>query len=538
MQKEIPLPERRIAMLLLSLTSEQLLDLKFFAEGSSYRKQEYTLALLSEFLKWATLAKKQKANTAPNQLSAENEERALFYKIPSPTVLYQRVFKTTDFERKQERLFEQFRSVHTLLEQFIAWQQLQEDEVKIQEYVCTHLARTEYEELFEHQCSRWEKSLSEAKEGHHTFHQKMMLHLICGSHWAFDRQEMPADGFLRAQQQYIYFLQQGTVTATQSNSGIKPPEVKEKVGVGQKKASPRSAETTTSHLPPLPQIMPEPVASRENSPVLPILPEVYHLLLEWKQQPEMLNGSWAAFWEKYGNQFNKFDQIQSETLFKILFNIHIAEINRGNEQALHYLSETYQRAKEQTFYKNWIWSPADYLNGVVALGLGGHYDAMETFIATHRLRLPANIRQSTETLAYAYAAYYKQELQQAHQILQQIRQRRLMLGTRLHTLQLRINYEFFARGQDVDMAQAVNTYKAYFNDKQHQIQPKRLDAYKKLASFVRKLVIIYERRQLREPFTTQIEDIIRELEDASKSKPIAFQWVQQQIEKLKTGARH
>jgi hypothetical protein len=493
MSQETRLPEKRIVLLLLCLSASELKQILLFYNCSVVSDKKNLFLLLEVFVK--CLRKPSKADD-------ETALQDILRHLPNRRTLYIRLFGTTDFDKKEDQLLAAFRELHHFIRQFIAWQALQKDAPKIQEYVLQRLAAHGSEELFKHEWKEWEAHIGDVPEGHHFYYQHLLLHLTRESHWTFDRQEQLSTGYTQSMRACLDFLQQGATSAESSNSGFHPAA-----------AHPETPQTSLSHP--------------------PMLPRLYALLTQWKQQPHITPEDWQAFWNRYDSCFSaaRFDQQQCETIFQTLINIHIGHIIKGEAEALLRFRETWQRAKGYPFYKTWTLSPATYFNFVAACVRLRAPDDLRNFLDTYSQRLPAGLRQEAATLGAAYLAYCSGNLYAARQHLDEMKKRKLVFGTRLHTLRLRIACELSAT-EYIDIETELDAYRNYFDHKEQRIRPDRLEAYKRLGLFVRKIVRLQRRKMLREDIETQKINLLSELERAATPKPILYEWIRERVVSL------
>lgn len=536
LNNESALPEKRIWALLGTLSKSDWKHLMAYAQQAAVGSDISVIKLFQRIIKW--MPPKHEAATK-DSLPWKEEAPAQFLNRPA---LFNMVFGTSAY--KQERLLDTLRNAYDLVEEFIAWQQLRKDKTKISQYTCDHLALLEDEELFQYQWARWKKALSDDKGGHHAFFQNIMLHFTLESHWTYDRQEKPATGFQQATDQYINFLKIGADSAASSNKSIVPPKVRPAISTKE--------NTKNKGNSPLKNI--QPTVSKPSPREL--LADLYTNLYNLIQNPNAPEEEWQKFASQYRDYFDKLDYAQQQTLLRIQINAYIHLYKKGKSIFLEYLFDLYDWVLDQKlFAKKWVLSPADFLNCTIAAGLKGNLDVMHRIIMEYGKKLPQSLREGTQALAKAYHAYYNypacakdckekndksacvnycKNLLKSEQYLESIHQRKAILSMRRHSLLLRIAYEKLVKKEDPDKINTVlETYEAYFEDKGNKLETNSLEAYRRLGFFVKRMQKEFMRHTFNEKHhPAKKEDLLKDLNDETQPRPIAYEWIKAQIERL------
>ncbi len=417
-------------------------------------------------------------------------------------ILYWEVYQRKTLDAKRMTIL--FTAAISLIEDYIIWKSLKGDRMKQREYLARYVTALPETTVFLDALSEWERAISEAPDSFEKLYQKCRLLQEEWSYWATDRYKKAPkliQGILFAHEEYCH-------------------TVKRMCDLGGEMRA---------------ELLNDPSPARANSKDTNLLLMLTDHLIALNQKPAD-ESDFLSFWREYESCFLQLGQAERESVFRGMINYctrHMKEGHTGFVQQLFHLCNWALRQK--AFTARWLRSDEDFLNIAMAFCRPDALPEMKDFIQQHAKNLPAHTRDDARALTLAYYHFFKGELYPSLDHLNTITNREITYKLRFHSLRIRIHYEIGKTDQDFEaLEKALEAYDKYF-DRDEWLHDRRRDHYTRLAWFVRKMMTL-SRSHKPGSRADAYMFLSNALEDINAVKPIALEWVMNEIEKWRPGS--
>lgn len=420
-----------------------------------------------------------------------------------PQILYWEVYhrKTLDIKR----LATLFTGAISLIEDYISWKSLKEDRMKQREYVTRYAAALPETTVFRYALSEWERAVAEAPESYEKLYQKCRLLQEEWSYWATDRYKKAPKLI-----QDILFAHEAYCQTVKRMCDL---------GGEMRAALLNDPEGAT------------PENTKHTNLLLTLTEKLIALRLNTGDE-----GAFVSFRKEYERCFLELGQSERESLFRAMINHCTRQMKEGHTGFVQQLFDLCSWAlRQKSFTARWLRSDEDFLNIAMAFCRPDALPEMKDFIQQHAKNLPAHTRDDARALALAYYHFFKGEWRISLDHLNTVTNREITYKLRFHSLRIRIHYEIGKPDQDFEaLEKALEAYDKYF-DRDEWLHDRRRDHYVRLAWFVRKMMT-FSRSHKPGSRADTYHFMLNALEDAAAAKPIALEWVMNEVEKWRPGS--